>query len=453
MREGKDYKTFFMGKKITMLGLGLLGRGVNVAKFLIESGAELLITDLKSEDALTRSIQQLKKHKDTGSVRYVLGEHRLSDFKNCDMIIKAAGVSFDSPYVAEANKNHIPVEMDASLFAQFSEVTTVGVTGTRGKTTTTYLIHHILKQAGRKVFLGGNVRGIATLSLLKKVRKGDIVALELDSWQLQGFGDAKISPHISVFTNFFPDHLNYYRGSIDRYFRDKANIFRYQKKGEIVIAGEQAAKEIKIRFKGVMKSDIRIARKNIVPQSWKIKIIGEHNRANIACAIVACRSLAVSEKDIKRGVETFFGVPGRLDAVRTVRGVRYVNDTTSTTPEGNRAALVALAKKGKRTISLIAGGADKELNYVDMARIIHKTVKGLVLIQGTATEKILVNLPKRRIYPVSVVSSMKEAVSAARACARRGDTVLLSPGAASFGVFKNEFDRGDQFVVLVKKLS
>ncbi|MFZ2831989.1 MAG: UDP-N-acetylmuramoyl-L-alanine--D-glutamate ligase, partial [Minisyncoccia bacterium] len=278
------------------------------------------------------------------------------------------------------------------------------------------------------------------------------VVLELDSWQLQGFGDAKISPHISVFTNFLHDHLNYYKGDMDKYFDDKANIFKYQNEGEVLVVGEQAEKEIKKRFKGTAEGDVLVAEKGIVPKNWKIKIPGEHNRANIACAVLVCQELDMPMKLIKEGVESFVGVPGRLELIRTVQGVKYYNDTTATTPDGNKAALEALGDKKKKNIVLIAGGADKNLEYGDMARLIHKTVKGLVLIEGAATEKLLLKIPKKTTYPVYIVDSMKDAIDAASDFAQKGDTVLLSPGAASFGVFKNEFDRGDQFVKLVNKL-
>ena len=451
MNPQENYKTYFNGKKITMLGLGLLGRGVNVAKFLAELGVELTITDLKSAEALAPSLKQLSKFK---NIRYVLGEHKLEDFKNCDMVIKAAGVPLDSPYIAEAKKNKIPVEMDASLFAKFTPATIVGVTGTRGKSTVTHLLKHVLDIAyPGHVFIGGNVRGMATLPLLKKVKIGDVVILELDSWQMQGFGDAKLSPHISVFTNLLPDHLNYYKGNMKKYFDDKANIFKYQNEDGALVVGEQAAKEITERFKGKIKSMVLVARKSIVPKTWKIKIPGEHNIANIACAVLVCQELDLDEQTIKKGVESFAGVPGRLELVRTAGGVNYYNDTTATTPDGNRVAILALQNKAKKNIVLIAGGADKELDYVDMAKLVHKTVKGLVLIEGAATEKLLSLIPKKTSYPVFVASSMKDAFAYAEEVARKGDTVLLSPGAASFGVFKNEFDRGDQFVKLIKKLA
>ena len=236
-----------------------------------------------------------------------------------------------------------------------------------------------------------------------------------------------------------------------KYFKDKQNIFKYQNEDEVLVLGEQVAREVKSR-KCKVESEILVARNALVPKAWKIKILGEHNRANIACAILVCQELEVPTSLIKKGVESFVGVPGRLELVRTVGGVKYYNDTTATTPDGNRAALLALADKKNKNIVLIAGGADKELCYTDMARLIHKTVKVLVLIEGAATEKLLAKIPKTTSYPVYIVDNMKDAIDAAREFAKKGDIVLLSPGAASFGVFKNEFDRGDQFVKLVKKI-
>ena len=258
-----NYKDFFRGKKILMMGLGILGRGVNVAKFLSECGAELTITDLKTAEQLTSSLKKLSKFT---NIKYVLGRHDLADFQNKDMVIKAAGVPLDSPYITEARKNNIKVEMDASLFASLVghsvsninvstwtlNVQVVGITGTRGKSTVTHLIYEILKASGRRVFLGGNVRGLATLPLLKKVKPDDIVVMELDSWQLQGFEEAKTSPNIAVFTTFLPDHQNYYKNDMDKYFSDKANIYRWQKEGDWFIAGPRTAKIIKEKIKRVL---------------------------------------------------------------------------------------------------------------------------------------------------------------------------------------------------------
>ena len=446
-----NYKDFFKGKKITLMGLGILGRGVNVAKFLAECGAELTITDLKTEDQLAPSLKKLSKFP---KIKYVLGRHDPADFSGKEMIIKAAGVSLDSPYIAEARKNNIPIEMDASLFAKLTALSTsnvdiIGITGTRGKSTVTHLIYSIIKNSGRRVYLGGNIKGLATLPLLKKVKSNDIVVMELDSWQLQGFGEAKISPNVAVFTTFLPDHQNYYKNDMDRYFSDKANVYRWQKESDWFITGLRVAKFVKKNDKGGREGQRIIAEKKNIPKDWKIKLLGEHNLANVALAAEAARKLGVKESTIKKSVEKFKGLPGRLEFIREAKGVKFYNDTTATTPEAVMAALDSL-KESKGKIILIGGGADKNLEYDEYAKIVKKYIKVLILFRGLASNKIISSLGKVK-FPMEVFDNMKAAMKFAVANAKKGDIVLLSPGAASFGVFKNEFDRGEQFNKAVKR--
>jgi len=434
-----------------MMGLGILGRGVNVAKFLAECGAELTITDLKTEEQLESSLKILTPYK---NIKYVLGRHDLADFRDKDMVIKAAGVPLDSPYIAEARKNNIPIEMDASLFAKLTAILTsnvdiIGVTGTRGKSTVTHLIYSIIKNSGRRVYLGGNVKGLATLPLLKKVKPSDVVVMELDSWQLQGFADAKISPNVAVFTTFLPDHQNYYKNDMDRYFSDKANIYRWQKDEDCLIAGVKTAKLIKEKEENIIKSRMIIADRKNIPKDWKIKLLGEHNLANIALAAETARKLGIKESVIKKSVEKFKGLPGRLEFIKEVKGIKFYNDTTATTPEAVVAALDSL-KESKGKIILIGGGADKNLEYDEYAKIVKKSVKALALFRGLASNKIISALGKVK-FPMEVFDNMKIAMKFAVANAKKGDIVLLSPGAASFGVFKNEFDRGEQFNKAVKR--
>ena len=422
------WRDYFKGKKITLMGLGLLGRGINDAKFLAEMGAELIVTDLKTAEQLETSLKQLKKY---SQIKFVLGEHRLEDFKDRDFILRAANVPLDSIHLAEARKNGIPIKMDASWFAELAPagVTLIGITGTRGKSTTTQMIYEILTQ-GHRVFLGGNVKGVATLPLLKKVKTGDILVLELDSWQLQGFGEEQISPQIAVFTNFFPDHLNYYKGDMKQYLADKENIFKYQKAGDTLIRGESVEK---------------------LPKSWKLKVLGEHNRVNAACAVAVARALKIPDKMIRKTIENFTGVAGRLELIRTKRGVKYYNDTTATSPEAVIAALEALGDPKK--IILIAGGADKNFPEESVANLVNKLlkVKQVILLPGTGTEKV-----KGQNSKFEEVRDLAEAVKVAQNKAKTGDTVILSPGFASFGPppggFKNEYDRGAQFNKLIKQL-
>lgn len=442
-----NYQQHFKNKKILLMGLGLLGRGIGVAKFLAECGTKLTITDLKTKEQLAPAIKALSKFK---SIKYILGEHRLQDFKDKDMIIRAANVPIKSPYIKEAKKNKIPVEMDASLFAKLTLAKIIGITGTRGKSTVTKLIYKVLDEnyTTGKIHLGGNIKGLATLPLLKKAKKNDIVVLELDSWQCQGFGEAKISPQIAVFTNFLNDHMNYYKNDMNRYFQDKANIFRNQKKDDFLIVSEEAKKEISQRFKGRIKGQSFVTDKTLA-QEFPTKLIGEHNQLNVSLAVAVLLILGIKKSEIKRSLKNYAGEPGRLEFIKSIRGVSYYNDTNSTTPDACIVALKSLSTKTGKHIVLIGGGADKELQFEKLIPEIKKRVKFLVLFKGSATNKIISLLPKK--FPYIVVENMKSALAEAQTQAKRGDIILLSPGAASFGVFKNEYDRGEKFLKEIKK--
>ncbi|MBL7045143.1 MAG: UDP-N-acetylmuramoyl-L-alanine--D-glutamate ligase [Parcubacteria group bacterium] len=441
-----QHKDYFKDKKITVLGLGLLGRGVGDVEFLAQSGANLIVTDLKPSTQLRPSLQKLRKFK---NIKYVLGKHRLEDFKGRDMILKSASVPLDSPYIKEAKKNKIPVEMSAALVTRLSPAKIIGITGTRGKSTVTQMIYEILQQGlsllgvtpVAKIFLGGNVRGIATLPLLKKAKKGDIIVMELDSWQLQGFGESKISPHIAVFTNLLRDHMNYYKGSMSKYFQDKANIYKYQKKGDYLIAGKEITKKIKA------KKIVPKALPNPPAGGWKLKIAGEHNRENAALALEAAKKVGVSERVVKKVLENFKSVEGRLEYMKTVKGVKIYNDNNATTPDATIMALKALGSK-KKNIVLIMGGADKGLDMIKLLKEIKKYCKTVVLLSGTGTDK----LKTIWLSDSQIVDNLKDAVKLAIQESKKDDIILFSPAFASFGLFKNEYDRNDQFVGIIKKL-
>ncbi len=528
----KDFKNFFKGKHVVLMGLGLLGRGVGDAAFLAECGAEVTVTDAKNAEELAPSVKKLKKYP---NVRYALGGHRLKDFsaRSTDMVVKAAGVPLDSPYIKEARKNNVPVCMSTALFVKLLPpgVTVIGVTGTRGKTTTAFLIFEILKKKFQisnfkfqikkpkpkpNVFLGGNIQGVSTLALLPKIKSGDFVVLELDSWQLQGFGEARISPHIAVFTNFLPDHLNYY-GSMKRYFADKSNIFRFQKNTRtrerkalwetqarfcleesrsdgkrrnlaqsfpqcgtphILITGEQTLPFIR-KYSPVHAKRAIMARADGVPKNWKLKIAGEHNRTNIACAVAVTDVLGISRNITKKAVESFRGVTGRLELVCEVRGVKIYNDTTATTPDATIAALRAFGSSnqsnaaknrkqhsnilknvgmlcggGERKIILIIGGADKGLDMSALPQEIMRYCKSAIFLAGTGTDTLISNFqfPISNQFSIYNATNLKDSVMRAFEMTKRGDVILFSPAFASFGMFKNEYDRGEQFNRLVRRL-
>ena len=302
----------------------------------------------------------------------------------------------------------------------------------------TYMLYEILKNSKKgRVHLGGNIQGMATLPMLAQARKGDIYVLELDSWQLQAFGDLKISPSLSVFTNFMPDHLNYYNNDLRKYFGDKANIFKYQKKGDIFVAGKD--------LKQIPKRAIRVSESDL-PKSIILQVSGRHNRFNAALAYVSAKKLGVSTPLIKKSLEKFKGVSGRLEKIKSYKGIEIYNDTTSTTPHALKIALEAL--HGKQVV-LIAGGSDKNIGLAILRKPL-TLCKKIILFPGSGTNRLI----KEKIVRQFVLTKdMSDAVQKAFGFATKGDVVLLSPGFASFGLFKNEYDRGDKFLTAIRKFT
>ncbi|MDO8522336.1 MAG: UDP-N-acetylmuramoyl-L-alanine--D-glutamate ligase [bacterium] len=443
----KDYSALFKGKKITVLGLGLLGRGVGDVEFLAKCGAHVLVTDKKTEGELSASVEKLRQYK---NVSFKLGGHDEKDFTDCDLVIKGAKTPVDSPYIAAARQAGVPVAMSTALFAKYAIATgaiIVGITGTRGKSTVTHMIYHSLKKDGRRVHIGGNVRGVSTLAMLPEIEKGDIAVLELDSWQLQGFGDLKISPHISVFTNLMPDHQDYYK-NMDEYFRDKENIFKYQNERDTLVLG----KGLKPRFQ-TAHTPCEPLIPDALALDWKLRIPGEHNRENAALAAAALRALGLSETDIKSGLESFPGLEGRLQFVGMVNGVKVYNDTSATTPEATIAALRAVGDKQHRHIVLILGGDDKRLDMSQLVDEIPKRCSKVVLFKERGTERIRNDVFGLSAQGIEIYEEegLPATVNRAISIAIPGETILFSPAFTSFGkYFENEYDRGDQFMKLVR---
>lgn len=430
------------------MGLGLLGRGIKDAIFFAKRGADVIVTDLKTEAQLESSISRLEGL----NITYRLGEHCEEDFDWADLIIKNAGVPPTSPYLQYAIKKGKRIEMDESLFAEYCPCKIIGITGTRGKSTTTTLIGQIVEHnkellGYRKVFVSGNLQGEATLPLIDEVTKDDVVILELSSWQLQGFGVNKLSPHIAVFTNLFPDHLNYYK-TMEDYGADKKNIFLFQKKRDYAVFNKnnEYTRQVSIDAPSV----VRWFEASDVPQDWQLKVTGQHNLENIAAAMAVGKILGLKKTEMQHPICEFTGLEHRLEFVKKINNIAFINDTTSTTPIAGQTALAAI----KTPIILIAGGATKNLPLLDFAKDLTTKVKAVVLLEGTATDELereIKNFNGAHII-IGRYKIFKDAIDRAYAQALPGDTILLSPGCASFGMFKNEFDRGEQFKRIVNQI-
>jgi UDP-N-acetylmuramoylalanine--D-glutamate ligase len=451
-------------KRIMVMGLGLNDGGFGSVKYaLSQNVSELVITDFKSADILKPTIDKIKNLPTHNiPIKYIFGNQNIEDYTKVDIIIKNPGVPNNSPYLEAARKSGVLITSDVELFFEHinsleNKPKVIGITGTRGKSTTTALIHHILSDfyGKEKVLLGGNIRK-SILNFLDEIKSDNYIVLELSSFQLDS---VKYSPHIGVFTSFFADHLDRYN-SIEEYFESKTHIVAFQSKDDFAVlnidndrisnlATKLKSKTITYSFNN-QKANIHIDNDYIVKDGAKIInlkdiiLFGDHNKYNVMAAIGVANSLGVSNQSLIESIKSFRGITGRQQSLGTVNGIEIINDTTSTMPV---ALTVALDTFQDRPYVLICGGENKGLDYSDLENHIHNNLKAIVLLQGSASILIKKYMSSVDIYEVN---NLAEAVDKAFALSKSGDRIVFSPGATSFGLFLNEFDRGDKFVALIE---
>ncbi len=421
-------KNNFKNKKVVIMGLGKYrnGSGISAALFFARKNARVLVTDLRAKSEFAKQIEKLKKY---SNVKYVFGRHRKNDFKKANAVFRNPSVPKNSPFLKIARANDAAVINDWTLFlTQRPDNLLIGITGSKGKSSMASLIYEILKAAGQDAALCGNI-GKSPLAILKKIKKETIVVAELSSWLLQEFAGIKKSPKISVITNLMPDHLDKYE-NLKEYYGDKENIFKFQTPQDAVILNKDDANLRKMAKKA------------------RSRVVWFSGRKKYGAALAIANILKIPKRIALKTIKSFGGLPHRLEFIREKNGVKYYNDSAATIPDAVSYALKSLGNNGKKII-LIAGGVDKNLDYKNIVKTINKKVKELILFPGAATDKILKERIKTRFQ---TAENMKKAIAAARQLSKKGDIVLLSPGTASFNLFKNEFDRGDQFKKFIKKL-
>ncbi|MFQ3631869.1 UDP-N-acetylmuramoyl-L-alanine--D-glutamate ligase [Roseiflexus sp.] len=463
------------GKRALVMGLGVHGGGVGVARFLALQGAEVTVTDLRTADDLRASIEALAGL----PIRFVLGEHREADFRQAEIVVRNPAAPPTSQYLQIARAAGAVVEMEMTLFFRFCPGPILGVTGTKGKTTTTLLLGAMLREQFPDTVIAGNLR-ISALDQLPLIGIATPVVLELSSFVLEGLGEAGLSPKIACMTTIAPDHLDRH-GTMEAYIQAKEQIWRHQHPGDAVVlnadapvmrtmavveqrpgdvvwfAGPDGAHRLEGKRAAFWRGNELIwqdcandgsATHAVICTRDDVRLPGGHNLANIAAATAAACAFGVAPERIRRAVQTFSGVEHRLEFVREHNGVRYINDTAATAPE----AAIAALRTFDAPIVLIAGGADKNLPFDALAREIAQRARAVILLQGTATPALQDAL---RITGAGVVAfgpfdDFEQALDTARRIAAPGDIVLLSPGCASFGMFRNEFHRGETFRRIVQ---
>ncbi len=448
----------FRKKKVVVMGLGLNQGGLGVARYLVNEEADVIVTDMKTATELQETIEIIKKDPKLKHIKLVLGEHRNSDIDQADYVVKNPAVPLESPFIQYAYQKGVPVITEFDIFFDAIQsrknVLTIGVTGTRGKSTTTALIAHILQRVqDLPVYLVGNIRKSA-LDILHNLPDKAIICIELSSFQLELL---KHSPDIAVFTSFFPDHLNRHH-TLEEYFRAKSQIFLHQKSGGKLIINDDIPVLHTIQTSLHTNHLIRVSRVNLqanyvlsdalviqnqeIMHTRHLRLQGEHNQMNASLAVAAVHQALGTEYKVEKvnmALQEFNGLPGRQQIVATIRGVDYVNDTTSTMPD---ALVTALKSFYHRSLVLIIGGNDKGLDYYSLKEVASRAhIKKIFLTPGSASKKL------QEVFPQSLeeVKTTHEAFVKATQVAIEGDVVLFSPGATSYGEFRHEFERGDAF--------
>jgi len=458
-------------KRITIMGLGLNQGGLGVTRFLAKAGAKILVTDLRTKEELEPSLEKLKDF----DIKYILGRHREEDFINTDMIIQNPAVPHNSKYLKIARTHGIPIETDLGLFLQLCpSKNIIAVAGTKGKSTVSQLTYNIFKEAQKDTILAGNI-GISVLDILEKINPQTWIILEISTWQMEGIKDRKFRPQTAVLTNILPDHLDRYL-NYKEYIQSEKLIFKHQKPNDNLIVNYDNEETIKIKKETRLPIYWFSAKEKIEPgcylendklifQSGKHKttfakmsdllLPGLHNLENILASSTVGFIHNIPGNIILKALKNFPGVPYRLEFIGKFRGIKFYNDTCATTPE---ATLAALESFTEQSIILFLGGKDKKLNYENFAKAIgqNKKVKKIILLQHPAydaSQKILSAL-KKYLDSEKIIqtSNLKVAIEISLQHTQPNDLVLLSPAAASFGMFENEFDRGDQFNKIVKNL-
>jgi UDP-N-acetylmuramoylalanine--D-glutamate ligase len=469
----------YAGMKVLIMGLGLHGGGLESARFLLKRGADLTITDLRDEQTLAPSLEQLK----AASIRYVLGKHEIDDFKNADMVIKNPGVRPDSPFLQAARR----IETDISLFLAASPARLTAVTGSKGKSSTASALHWVLDHSGSRgrAYLGGNIT-VSPLAFLDDMRPGDDVVLELSSWQLGDLrgrlnanGNPLLKPKAAVLTAIMPDHLDRY-DSMEAYVADKRVIYQGQDSGDFTIAqDDEWGKSFLAESKAAPLLCSNAPLPDKVAGGWfegpdgpglarlhggKLTALvpahplvpGLHQKQNLLAAGLALLGLKLSPDTISAELGSFPGIEHRLERFHEAGRVAFYNDSAATIPEASAAALEALGDtNGNSRLILVTGGTDKNLDFSPLAQAVRRAqgLKTVILLAGTGSDKLSALLADAGVTPLGPFDQIDAAVAAALEAAAPGDIVLLSPGCASFGMFLNEFDRGRKWKEAVMRLA
>lgn len=458
----EEFNTYIKFRKVAIIGLGV--SNLPLLDNMYEKKAKVTVFDEKDEQAMAKEIKE--KIRAYGFKLYC-GKNCLEKLKGFDVIFRSPSCLPTRLELQEEERRGALVTTEIEMLMKICPCKIIGVTGSDGKTTTTSLIYHILQKSGYHTFLGGNI-GTPLFTKISEMTPDDMVVLELSSFQLMGM---TISPDIAVITNITPNHLNIHK-DYQEYIDSKKNIFRYQKENNTLIlnydneitrscAKEAPSKVIFFSHKEKLENGFIVENRvikeceegirNHILQGEEAILRGNHNLENIATAIAATKTFVSMEQAVE-AIKEFKPVEHRIELVKEIEQVKWYNDSASSSPTRTLSGLNAF----EEDIVLIAGGYDKKLDYEPLAKPIVEKVKALILMGQTsgkifdAVKQELEN--EKKHLPIHICETLEQSVSLAKKLARPGNIVLFSPASASFDMFKDFADRGNQFKKLVNKM-
>lgn len=426
----------YKSKKVAVLGLGIEGR--DAVSYLLSIGAIVTLFDKKNESDLDFS------GVDKNRIQIICGENYLDNgLNNFDFVVRSPGIYRYIPQIVEAEKNAVIITSSTKIFFEKCPGKIIGVTGTKGKGTTSTLIYEIMKSAGFSVYLSGNI-GKPYLELLPKLNKNSWVIMEMSSFQLI---DLDISPHIAVVLNITEDHLDWHKDK-EEYINAKKNINSHQTTSDYMVVNYDY--EISKNFDKNGSANLIGFSKSSLDTKFKENLLlrGEHNLENVAASVSVAKILKIDDPIILKVLATFKGLEHRLELVGEVNGTTFYNDSFATGPQSTVAAIRSFSEPE----TLIIGGSDKGLDYSELRNEIEKRENLInVITIGAIGQDIVKGVENKNIINLGT-SSMNRIIEVALEVTPKGGVVILSPAAASFDMFLNYKERGNKFKESVKKL-
>ena len=443
------------GRRVVVMGLGLFGGGAAVVRFLVGRGSSVLATDLRDQAQLADSLAGLADLEfDT-----ILGQHREEDFRDADLVVVNPGVPSDSRFLQIAHDNGVPLTSEVGLCLSRLRAGLVLVTGSKGKSTTSTLIHEMLRASGRSTVLGGNI-GVSLLDQVDRLTRDDLVVFEISSFQLEQLSGLDLAPRVVVVTNLFPVHLDRH-GSFEAYCAVKRRALVGA--GSLVLnhgnphvrrlepdrnrdigwfsGGERPPSGLYLEDRTIVQVAAGLGLEQPVLAGRELKLLGRHNLENVMAALLAVEALGCDRPSALVAARACWGVPHRLERIGSTNGVVLINDSIATAPESTKAALAAV----EGPVILIAGGYESGCDLTDLARVIRERVRLLVTVGQSGPRLAAAVLRSAPDLPCQAAESFEQAVAKALENARPGELVLLSPAFPSYDMFLNFRERGERF--------